>query len=163
MKTLLIMSVLLSLVSCGKRINTTTKVTEYVENDYDSSRIDAYNLIQDARLNAIEARLVDLDALTSQNTEELETLTASIETQFDTINTNLNDIQLQVSTNKVTVLPICASGENLIKMNNEFYAVYMVSNNYGTYLGKLANNVNYQTTDSIHAGFHLNSGSIVCH
>ena len=161
MKTATIILGLMLLASCGKKV--TTKVTEYVENPYDASRIDAYNLIQDARLDAIEARLSDLDALTGQNSDDVQALTDSIESQFDTINNNLNNIQQQITTNKVTVLPICASGENLIKMNNEFYAVYMVSNNYGTYLGKLANNTSYSTTDSVHAGFHLNNGVIVCH
>lgn len=149
------------LISCGK--NVTTKVTEYVENPYDASKIEALDLIQDARLNAIEARLADLNALIDENTADIQALTNSIDTQFNAVNASLNSIQAQVSTNKVTVMQICASGENLIKMNNEFYAVYMVSNNFGTYLGKLTNNVNYMSTDSVRATFHINNGNIICH
>lgn len=162
MKVVLMLSLLL-IMSCGRKVQRIIEHNETsVENKYDDSRLNAYELIQDARLNAIDVRLDALNASIVLNANDNEVFHATIENDFVTTNAFLNNLQAEVTVNKVTVLTICASGENLIKMNNDFYAVYMVSNNFGTYLGKLADNVNYATTDNIHAGFHLNNGVIIC-
>jgi hypothetical protein len=130
------LAVLMLLVSCGRP----SMDAIYIQNPYDDSKLQAYELIQDARIKALEDRLEDLD----------------------TINDTLTDIQQQVTANKVNVVKICASNEYMIKMNNEFYAVYMVSNNFGTYLGKLDNGVQYQTTDSVRSRFSVNNGVLTC-
>lgn len=125
-----------TLISCGRP----SMDAIYIQNPYDDSKLQAYELIQDARIQALEDRLADID----------------------TINTTLTDIQSQVTLNKVNVIKICASNEHLIKMQNSYYAVYMVSNNYGTYLGKLSEGVNYQTTDSVRASFKIVNGALNC-
>ena len=129
--------ILLLLVSCGRK-------TVLVENNYDDSRLQAYELIQDARLDALEMS---------------EILVAG---KLSRINQTLTNIQREVSTGAVSVLPICNSNEHLIKTNTGFFAVYMVSNNFGTFLGKLDNDVLYQTTDSIRARFIINGDNINC-
>lgn len=129
--------ILLLLVSCGKE-------TTLIENNYDDSRLQAYELIQDARLDALEMR---------------EILVAG---ELSRINQTLTYIQREVSTGAVSVLPICNSNEHLIKTNTGFFAVYMVSNNFGTFLGKLDNGVLYQTTDSVRARFTVSGDTINC-
>lgn len=129
--------ILLLLVSCGRK-------TVLIENNYDDSRLQAYELIQDARLDALEMR---------------EILVAG---ELSRINQTLTDIQTEVSTGTVSVLPICNSNEHLIKTNTGFFAVYMVSNNFGTFLGKLDNDVLYQTTDSVRARFTVSGDTINC-
>jgi hypothetical protein len=130
------------LCSCGKVKQ--NDVYHYVENTYDDSRLLAYELIQNARLDALEmeANLV--------------------EGELAVINDTLTDIQNEVSVGAVSVVKICASAESLIKTNTGFFAVYMVSNNYGTYLGQLTENTTYQTTDATHVQFKILNGSIVC-
>lgn len=135
MKLLLVLSAVSLLTSCGRSPDA------YIfETKYDDSKLLAYELIQDARIKALEDRLPELAV----------------------INSTLTNIQQQVTLNKVEVLKICASNEHLIKINNVFYAVYMVSNNYGTYLGKLDNNVQYRTTDSVASNFKIMNNSITC-
>lgn len=161
-----ILTSLLLLISCGRKVG---RFTEYnsnsttIENKYDDSKLQAYNLIQDARIEALELRASHLEAVSSELADDIEKVKRDIEEEFDLTNDYLNDLQLEVRTSKVEVIKICASSENLIKVGGAFYAVYMISNNYGTYLGKLENNTNYQTTDNSHKGFHLTNGSIVCH
>jgi hypothetical protein len=85
-----------------------------------------------------------------------------VEGELTAINNTLTDIQNEVSIGAVSIVKICASNEHLIKINSGFFAVYMVSNNYGTYLGKLDVNTTYQTTDSVHAQFKILNDAVVC-
>lgn len=147
----------LLLISCKTNLE-----TKYIENDYDDSKLQAYELIQDARLDAIENRESMLEQLATQDQSEISRLQHSIDFNYALVNATLTQIQLQVEQNKVQVLSICASSENLIKVNANYFAVYMVSNNFGTFLGKLDENVLYQTTDIFHARFKINNGVILC-
>jgi len=135
MKLLLVLSAVSLLASCGHPPD-----TYIIETKYDDSKLLAYEVIQNARIKALEDRLPELAV----------------------INSTLTSIQQQVALNKVEMVKVCASNEHLIKMNNSFYAVFMVSNNYGTYLGKLDSNVQYRTTDSAAANFRITNNSITC-
>lgn len=162
MKTILILSLLL-LVSCGKHKHEESITVKYVENTFDDSKLVAYNTIQDAKLATLETRTHNLELLTSSNSQDYETLRVQIESNYTQMLHEISLVQTQIdSSNKVSVLQICSSNENLIKVNNDFYAVYMINDDYGTYLGKLTSNVNYQTTDIHHSRFTITNGNIVC-
>lgn len=157
-KLLLISTILLLSISCGKKHSTTV----VIENKYDDSKLVAYSLLNDARISAIDTRLTQLETLNQLNTDASELLRTQVEQNYLELNNLLDELQLEVHTKEVTTHKICTSKEQLLKIQGEFYAVYMVSNNFGTYLGMLESNVNYQTTDSVHAGFKIINGSIVC-
>ena len=160
MKKLLLISVILTLcISCGKKQSTTV----LIENPYDDSKLAAYDVLSDARIDAMEVRLAQLEVLNQLNTDASELLKDQVEQTFTDLNNLLDDLQLEVHNNKVTVHKICTSSEHLLKLQGDFYAVYMVSNNFGTYLGKLDVGVQYQTTDSVHVRFKiLNNGTFEC-
>jgi len=111
----------------------------------------AEQVLQDARLTALEVRIAQLEAGMT-GTSELYNATMAV----------INDLQVQITTGAVNVLPICSSGESLIKTSQGIYAVYMVSNNFGTYLGMLSENVAYQTTDTSHTHFMLVNNEVIC-
>lgn len=157
-KLLLISTILLLSVSCGTKESTLI----LVEKPYDDSKLVAYDLLNDARIDAMEVRLAQLETLNQLNTEASELLKDQVEQNYLDLNNLLDELQLEVHNNKVTVHKICTSNEHLLKLQGDFYAVYMVSNNFGTYLGKLDSNVNYSTTDNVHASFKIVSGNIVC-
>jgi uncharacterized protein YcfL len=161
MKTLLILASLL-FVSCGNN-------TQILENKYDDTQIQAILVIQDARIKALEARIdayiTDFDLVTIEFSEKLSNLETNLanrdeilENNIQLVNTALGDLQGK----QIEALKICSSNEHLIKQGNNFYAVYMVSNNYGTFLGKLAENVVYRTTDNVGANFKIINNRIVC-
>lgn len=157
MKLLLLTALILT--SCGKRVITN-------ESDYNDSSIKAYQIMQDARISALEAKLdvlnSDFDSAIIDFGNELNNVQASSENIANNNYTLLNNAMLQLASTSLTVIKICASAEHLLKNSSGVYAVFMVSNNYGTYLGKLANDINYQTTDSVHANFKLVNDEIVC-
>jgi hypothetical protein len=98
-------------------------------------------------------------------TNNYNNLNNAINNNYNNTLTMLNSLQTQINnaaSNQVSVLNICNSDEYLIKVGTNYYAVYMVSNNYGTHLGKLSLNVTYQTTDSYHKLFKLTSSGITC-
>lgn len=158
MKKLLLISSLILCISCGKKQSTTV----LVENPYNDTKLAAYNVLNDSRIDAMEVRLVQLETLNQLNTASSELLKDQVEQTFTDLNNLLDDLQLEVHNNEVSVHKICASKENLLKLQGEFYAVYMVSNNFGTYLGKLDAGINYVTTDLVHASFKIVNGNIVC-
>lgn len=161
MKHLLLVTVL-TLTACGKRITS-------IENKYNDSSIKAYQVIQDARIAALEAKFdvlnSNFDAAIIDFDNDLNNLQSSYTSSNEASIANYNLLSaamVQLSSSNLEVIKICSSGEHLLKNSSGVYAVYMVSNNYGTFLGKLANDVNYQTTDSVHASFKLVDNNIVC-
>jgi hypothetical protein len=82
----------------------------------------------------------------------------SVSANLVLVNNALTSLQQQ----QISVIKICDSGEHLVRTGTGIYAVYMVSNYFGTYLGKLAEDVVYQTTDSKMARFKLSHNSIIC-
>lgn len=164
MKTLLILATFL-FVSCGK----TTKVTELVENKYDDSQTKAILVIQDARIKALEARMdayvTNFDLVTIEFSEKLSNLETDLTNRDEILDDNIQLINTalgQLQGKQIEALKICSSNEYLIKQGNSFYTVYMVSNNYGTFLGKLAENILYRTTDSVGASFKIINNTIIC-
>lgn len=159
MKKLLLISAILTLcISCGRKQSTTV----LIENPYDDSKLAAYDVLSEARITAIDNRLTQLEALNQLNNAASEILKTKVEQNFIDLTNLLDDLQVEVHNNKVTVHKICASNENLLKLQGEFYAVYMVSNNFGTYLGKLDSDTNYQTSDATNTRFKIVNGLINC-
>lgn len=164
MKSLLtILSVTLLIASCGK------KSTTIVENAYNDSSIKAYQVIQDARIAALEARLnayqTQFDTVVIDYDSRLNNLDAEFTTLDATLNYNIalvTSMLADLNSKQIEPVKICASNEYLLKTATGMYAVYMVSNNYGTFLGKLSEQTNYQTTDVIHAQFKIVNNNIVC-
>lgn len=156
MKLLLLTALVLT--SCGKNI---TK-----ENAYNDSSIKAYQVMQDARISALQAKLDVLnshfDSAIIDFGNELNNVQASSENIANNNYTLLNNAMLQLASTSLTVIKICASGEHLLKNSSGVYAVFAVSNNNDTYLGKLANDTTYRTTDEVQAKFKLVNGEIVC-
>lgn len=153
-------------VSCGKKDEHRT----YIENPYDDSKLRANLLIQDSRLIALEEKTAELEQLLNtvksgleMTNDDVESLKQSLEADYQDVIARLDVIENTVNNaERIEIMSICGSGENLIKVGNKFYAVYMVSNNYGTYLGKLQENMNYQTTDIVKARFKIVNSTIFC-
>lgn len=155
-------TILLLTVSCGS--NTTT-----VENKYDDSQVQAILVIQDARIKALEARInaydSNFDLVTIEFSEKLSNLENEFKSKDELLDTNIQVINsglAMLQGKQVTPVKICSSKEYLIKQGNDYYVVYMVSNNYGTFLGKLAENINYATTDEVKARFKVVNNELVC-
>lgn len=156
MKYLIILSTLL-LISCGKKtiVNVTENKFDNSNNDNRLTQLEAKNLVIEAKLLSYELKLAELEA-------NGDSLADAIETKYNELFESLDSLEDEIEVNKVELVKVCASNEQLIKVNNKFYAVYMVSNNNGTYLGELASNVQYQTTDNVRARFSLQNNQIVC-
>ena len=174
-------------VSCGKNYHVTEYVQNPYDNSQNQLEIDALkaeNLIiqqkqqlNNERITSVEVRLMALqDSINDLNNnlelsnEELQTLIDSkyqstqnqiafINNQFSQFNNVLNSLQAIVNNtvNPIFMIKVCSSNEHLIKVNGYYYSVYMVSNDFGTFLGKLEQNINYMTTDSSRVRFKINS------
>lgn len=151
------------ITSCGK------DVTLYVANPYDDQAIKAEQVITGARISALEARINVIesrfDEVIIDFNSELNNLNSTAATLSEVVTENLNIVNMALDNlqqQQVSVIKICASNEYLIKASSGVYAVHMVSNNFGTFLGKLPNEVTYQTTDSIKARFKLVNSEIIC-
>lgn len=160
---LLLLSTMLLFCSCGK--NTTTSV----ESPYNDSSIRVELVLQDARIKALEARLnayeTNFDLVTIEFNNKLSNIDRDFDTMQETLDNNISIINqglAQLQGKVISLVKICSSNEYLIKTSDGMFAVYMVSNNYGTFLGKLANDVNYQTTDTVKANFKLVNNQLVC-
>lgn len=146
----------LLLASCGK------PQTTNIHNSFDDSKIMALDIIYDARIKVIETRMNALETLVGTNQAGNASFNAIIQANFITSMNTLTELQTEVTKNKVEIVPICNTAEHLIKINGTYFAVYMVSNNLGTYLGKLEKGITYQTTDSNQDKFTLNDLTIEC-
>lgn len=162
--TLILALPLLLTVSCGKKNYTTV-----VENPYDDSQVKSKQVIQEARISALEARINALESRFNEVLIDYNSLVNNVDAQFSTLEETLTNNTLVVNTMlsdlaaKQTIpVKICASSEYLLKTSTGVYAVYMVSNNYGTYLGKLVEQTNYLTTDTVRATFKIVNNNIVC-
>lgn len=131
MKYLSVLAMLTVLSSCGKR-------TQYIENNYDDSNVQA-------KLKLHDALITNLDRLIQENRTE----------SLNYVNTKIGVMQTLINGNKISFVKPCGSSENLMLINNTYYAIYMVSNNYGTYLGTLSERTRYQTTDSTKKQFEI--------
>lgn len=164
MRLLLLLTAFI-LTSCGQDYSQVI----LQENKYDDTQVKAMQVVQEARIAALEARLdafnTNFDDVLIDFGERLnnqETLSGSLGEALDTNLTILNNALIMLQNQVISVVPICNSGENLIKSGNSLYAVYMISNNYGTFLGKLSENVNYRTTDAVQANFKIVNNVVVC-
>lgn len=131
MKYLSVLAMLAVLSSCGKR-------TQYIENNYDDSNVQA-------KLELHDARITNLDRLIQENKTE----------SLSYVNTKIDLMTGLINGNKISFVKPCGSLENLMLINGTYYAIYMVSNNYGTYLGTLSERTRYQTTDSTKKQFEI--------
>lgn len=162
MKALLLITTLIFLVSCGKHKHEYITV---VQSGYDDSQTQALLVIQDARIKALEDRLNYLE-------NEFGDVVIDFDERFNNLDQSnidlnaslalLNNALTNLQTKQLSIVSICSSSEKLIKTNDGLYAVYMISNNYGTYLGKLVENVNYRTTDASQTNFKIVNGQVVC-
>lgn len=165
MKSLLVIfAITLITSSCGK-----SKSTTVVESPYNDSSVKAHQVIQDARIAALEARLnayqtqfdtvvIDYDSRLNNLDAEFTTLDAILNYNIALVTSMLADL----NSKQIVPVKICASNEYLLKTATGMYAVYMVSNNFGTFLGKLAENLNYRSTDQVQANFKIVNNNIVC-
>lgn len=163
MKTTILSLILLLTVSCGK--NETVIAT----NAFDDSQLKAQLVIQDARLKALEARMnayeTNFDLITIEFSNRISNLDNDFSSMEETMNENIATINLGLSDLQrkvIAPIKICNSDEHLIKTVDSVYAVYMVSNNYGTFLGKLSENVEYKTTDTVGARFKIVNNTVKC-
>ena len=170
METILLLSTLLLTVSCGRK-----RITTVVQNPYDDSKLKTELVLQDARIKALEDRLDALesgfDQLEVDFTDLHSTLTAEytaeLDNKTDTINAALDILQAKVASleteasNNTKVVKVCNSSEYLLRIGSSYYAIYMVSNNYGTYLGKLSEGVSYRTTDSTNSNFRVETNKTI--
>jgi SMC interacting uncharacterized protein involved in chromosome segregation len=115
MRIPLLLSVLF-LVSCGKNQQTLT----YVENPYDNSKNEAIELIQEARIDALENKMRDLQLLANINKVAIDRLIDSTIASYDNIDSQLSDLENVVLTNEIKVVKICNSGEHFIKTSTDY-------------------------------------------
>lgn len=115
---------------------------------------------------ALDNQQEQIDNLESIINSSTVSLQNQINTNYNSTVLLLNSLQNQINNsqnNTISIIQICNTNENVLKLNNNYYAVYMVSNAFGTYLGKLSQNVQYRTTDSSKQDFHINSNNqIIC-
>jgi len=167
MKSLLIIAAIsLLTVSCGRKREYYTTVQE---NNYDDSQVKGEQILQSARIAALEARIAafetNFDTVVIDYNDKINNLETDAQDLRETLDYNVAVVTAMLAdlnTKQLTPVKICASAEYLIQTSSGFYAVYMVSNNFGTYLGKLAEETQYQSTDIVKANFKIVNNQVVC-
>lgn len=132
---------------------------------YDDKVLQVKLMLHDARIVALEnqvSQLNDANELMKFNIEAAEVAIIAANTQLNATLSLIDDLSAEVAAGEVKILKVCSSKEYLIKVPSGVYAVYMISNNLGTYLGQLEENVEYRTTDSVQSRFKISQGVVVC-
>lgn len=154
MKNVLILALSVLFVSCGKDGSYMyyTDDLRHKATEDKISIIESKNLLYDAKIEAIELRLASLESdneeLSSQYDSLLDLL-EDLENQVDTLEDDLNRLIVPIP------VKVCSSNEHLLKIGDDYFAVYMVSNNNGTFFGKLQVNIHYNTTDGNNVSFKV--------
>lgn len=164
MKQLLVLSTLF-LLSCGKK-----QYTQLIDNTGNNARltqVEANNLINQAKLDLHELRLGEISqTINDLKTEQVELgkYINFINNEYNNMNKILENIELKINDNEnnLQVIRVCDTNEYILRINELFYSVHMVSNNYGTYLGMLSMNITYRTTDTKKRDFSLSKQGIIC-
>ena len=148
MKHLLLATILLTTLACGRKTIHTT-----VENNYDDSSIRSELVLQDARIRLLEDKLNDL--ITQDQLDARLEVLSSIETRLSNLESS-----------SVELVTICSSKELLLKVGDIYYGVISTITSAGlaskVHLGVIPEFKLYQTTDGTNQLFQIEYGNIAC-